>query len=147
MSIAVTPIIRTFTYNGILLPDVPGLSPREVRDLYSAQYPELVSAEVEAGEVATGRQDFTFRKAVGTKGGGQTVQSGPRLAALLVSVQSAQTGAVSATAKLSRAVSQGAVAKRSAAWSRFARKTLEQYRHEAAAPRASVTSDMLTPLP
>ena len=48
MSIAVTPIIRTFTYNGILLPDVPGLSPREVRDLYSAQYPELVSAEVEA---------------------------------------------------------------------------------------------------
>ena len=76
-----------------------------------------------------------------------TVQSGPRLAALLVSVQSAQTGAVSATAKLSRAVSQGAVAKRSAAWSRFARKTLEQYRHEAAAPRASVTSDMLTPLP
>ncbi len=147
MSIAVTPIIRTFTYNGILLPDVPGLSPREVRDLYSAQYPELVSAEVEAGEVANGRQDFTFRKAVGTKGGGQTVQSGPRLAALLVSVQSAQTGAVSATAKLSRAVSQGAVAKRSAAWSRFARKTLEQYRHEAAAPRASVTSDMLTPLP
>ena len=147
MSIAVTPIIRTFTYNGILLPDVPGLSPREVRDLYSAQYPELVSAEVEAGEVANGRQDFTFRKAVGTTGGGQTVQSGPRLAALLVSVQSAQTGAVSATAKLSRAVSQGAVAKRSAAWSRFARKTLEQYRHEAAAPRASVTSDMLTPLP
>ena len=147
MSIAVTPIIRTFTYNGILLPDVPGLSPREVRDLYSAQYPELVSAEVEAGEVANGRQDFTFRKAVGTNGGGQTVQSGPRLAALLVSVQSAQTGAVSATAKLSRAVSQGAVAKRSAAWSRFARKTLEQYRHEAAAPRASVTSDMLTPLP
>ena len=147
MAIEVTPIVRTFTYNGILLPDVPGLSPREVRDLYSAQYPELVSAEVEAGEVANGRQDFTFRKAVGTKGGGQTVQSGPRLAALLVSVQSAQTGAVSATAKLSRAVSQGAVAKRSAAWSRFARKTLEQYRHEAAAPRASVTSDMLTPLP
>ena len=147
MSIEVTPIVRTFTYSGILLPDVPGLSPREVRDLYSAQYPELVSAEVEAGEVANGRQDFTFRKAVGTKGGGQTVQSGPRLAALLVSVQSAQTGAVSATAKLSRAVSQGAVAKRSAAWSRFARKTLEQYRHEAAAPRASVTSDMLTPLP
>ena len=147
MSIAVTPIVRTFTYNGILLPDVPGLSPREVRDLYSAQYPELVSAEVEAGEVVNGRQDFTFRKAVGTKGAGQSAPLGPCLAALLASVQSAQTGAVSATAKMSRAVSQRAVANRSAAWSRFARQTMEQHRHEAAAPRASVTSDMLTPLP
>ena len=72
MSIEVTPIVRTFTYNGILLPDVPGLAPREVRDLYSAQDPELVSAEVEAGEVANGRQDFTVRKAVGTKGAGTT---------------------------------------------------------------------------
>ena len=58
MSIEITPIVRTFTYNGILLPDVPGLAPREVRDLYSAQFPELVSAEVEAGEVANGRQVF-----------------------------------------------------------------------------------------
>jgi hypothetical protein len=44
-------------------------------------------------------------------------------------------------------VSQRAVANRSAARSRFARQTMEQHRHEAAAPRASVTSDMLTPLP
>ena len=88
MSIEITPIVRTFTYNGILLPDVPGLAPREVRDLYSAQFPELVSAEVEAGEVANGRQDFVFRKAVGTKGTGThdavpQAPSGPRLAALL----------------------------------------------------------------
>ena len=147
MSIEVTPIVRTFTYSGILLPDVPGLSPREVRDLYSAQYPELVSAEVEAGPVANGRQDFTFRKAVGTKGAGQSEQPGPRLAALLACVQPRQTGPASATAKLSRAVSQRPVAKRSAAWSRFARQTLEQHRHEGAAQRASVTSEMLTPLP
>ncbi|EER62160.1 conserved hypothetical protein [Acidovorax delafieldii 2AN] len=144
MSIAVTPIVRTFTYNGILLPDVPGLSPREVRDLYSAQYPELVSAEVEAGEVANGRQDFTFRKAVGTKGAGQSEPLGPRLAALLASVQ---PGPASATAKLSRALSQRAVVNRSAAWSRFAHRTLEQHRSGAAVPRASVTSDMLAPLP
>ncbi len=90
MSIEVTPIVRTFTYSGILLPDVPGLSPREVRDLYSAQYPELVSAEVEAGPVANGRQDFTFRKAVGTKGAGQSEQPGPRLAALLTQHQPSQ---------------------------------------------------------
>ena len=48
MSIAIQEIRRVFRYNGISLPDVPGLEPREVRDLYSAQYPELVSAEVEA---------------------------------------------------------------------------------------------------
>ena len=146
MSIAVTPIVRTFTYNGIQLPDVPGLSPREVRDLYSAQYPELVSAEVEAGEVANGRQDFSFRKAVGTKGAGE-VPATPRLAALLARVQPTQTGAGNETAKLSRALSQRAVVNRSAAWSRFAGRTLEQHRNEAAARRASVTSDMLTPLP
>lgn len=147
MSIAVTPIVRTFTYNGILRPDVPGLSPREVRDLYSAQYPELVSAEVEAGEVANGRQDFSFRKAVGTKGAGDATPAAPRLAALLARVQPAQPGPVSATAKLSRALPQRAVVNRSAAWSRFAGRALEQYRSEAAALRASVTSDMLTPLP
>ena len=147
MSIEVTPIVRTFTYNGILLPDVPGLAPREVRDLYSAQYPELVSAEVEAGPVANGRQDYTFRKAVGTKGTGKAEQPGPRLAALLACVQTQLTGPASATAKLSRAVSQRAVVNRSAAWSRFAHQTLEQHRHEGAALRASVPREMLTPLP
>ena len=147
MSIAVTPIVRTFTYNGILLPDVPGLSPREVRDLYSAQYPELVSAEVEAGEVTNGRQDFSFRKAVGTKGAADMAPATPRLAALLARAQPAHTGAANAMAKLSRALSRRAVANRSEAWSRFASRTLEQHRHGPAASRASVTSDMLAPLP
>lgn len=157
MSIEVTPIVRTFTYNGIMLPDVPGLAPREVRDLYSAQYPELVSAEVEAGEVANGRQDFTFRKAVGTKGArtkvaqkqeaGKPVQPGSRLAALLARVQAVESGTANAAGNLSRAVSRRAVQARSAAWSRFAHRTLDRQRHEAAAPRTSATSDMLAPLP
>lgn len=155
MSIEVTPIVRTFTYNGILLPDVPGLSPRAVRDLYSAQYPELVSAEVEAGEVANGRQDFAFRKAVGTKGAGTQgvgikaadALAGARLAALLERVQASESGSAGATSKLSRALSQRAVQTRSAAWSRFAHRTLEQHRHNAAAQRTHATSDMLAPLP
>ena len=46
----------------------PGLSNQQVRDLYSAQYPELMSADIEVGEVARGVQDITFRRAVGTKG-------------------------------------------------------------------------------
>lgn len=152
MSIEVTPIVRTFTYNGIMLPDVPGLAPREVRDLYSAQYPELVSAEVEAGEVANGRQDFTFRKAVGTKGAGshdaaQQARPGPRLAALLERVQAVERGTASADSKLSRALSRRTVQARSAAWSHFAHRTLEKQRQDAAVHRSSATSDMLAPLP
>ena len=68
MSIEVSEVKRSYRYNGINLPDVPGLSPREVRDLYSAQYPELVSAEIDAGEIHNGIQEFTFKRAVGTKG-------------------------------------------------------------------------------
>ena len=68
MAIDISEVKRSYRYNGISLPDVPGLSPRDVRDLYSAQYPELVSAEIEAGEICNGNQEFTFKRAVGTKG-------------------------------------------------------------------------------
>lgn len=68
MAIEVTEIERTYRYNGIKLPDVPGMGPRDIRDLYSAQYPELVSAEIEMGEINHGVQEITFKRAVGTKG-------------------------------------------------------------------------------
>ena len=68
MAIEVKEITRRFRYNGITLPDVPGMSPQEIRDLYSAQYPELVSAEIELGEIVGGVQEITLRRAVGTKG-------------------------------------------------------------------------------
>lgn len=68
MSIAVLPITRRFIYNGITLPDVPGLHERDVRDLYSAQFPELLTADIEPGEIKDGIQEITFRRAVGTKG-------------------------------------------------------------------------------
>lgn len=68
MTIEVTEVKRLYRYNGINLPDVPGMSAREIRDLYSAQYPELVSAEIEAGEIRDGVQEITFKRAVGTKG-------------------------------------------------------------------------------
>lgn len=68
MAIEVTPLRRRFRYNGITLPDVAGLTNEQVRDLYSAQYPELLSAHIELGEVARGVQDITFARAVGTKG-------------------------------------------------------------------------------
>ena len=36
MSIAINEIRRVFRYNGVALPDVPGMEAKEVRDLYSA---------------------------------------------------------------------------------------------------------------
>jgi PRTRC genetic system protein C len=51
------------------LPD-PGklLSLEEVRDVYSAAYPELVSASIEGPEKRGDNLVYTFKKGVGTKG-------------------------------------------------------------------------------
>lgn len=68
MAIDIKETEKRYRYNGVSLPNVPGMSPKEMRDLYSAQYPELVSAEIEMGEVVNGVQEITFKRAVGTKG-------------------------------------------------------------------------------
>lgn len=68
MSMQVQIITRRYLYNGMTLPDIPGHEPREVRDIYSAQFPELLSADIEAGEVSNGVQEITFKRAVGVKG-------------------------------------------------------------------------------
>ncbi|WP_256081943.1 PRTRC system protein C [Massilia sp. YIM B04103] len=68
MSIEVHTITKRYRYNGVTLPAPPGLSDLEVRDLHSALYPELISADIVAGEVAGGIQEITFHRAVGTKG-------------------------------------------------------------------------------
>jgi PRTRC genetic system protein C len=60
---------RVFIYNGMALPD-PGASntPAQVKDIYGAIYPELTTADIE-GPVTKGNQiEYTFRRAVGTKG-------------------------------------------------------------------------------
>ncbi len=137
-----------------MLPDVPGFEPREVRDLYSAQYPELVSAEVEPGEVRDGVQEFNFRKAVGTKGAGvapagvqaEGGEAGPRLAALLATIQADEAGASGAQSKLSAALSRRSVLARSTAMSRFAQATLAKPHLDARPHRSAATSDMLAPV-
>ena len=68
MAIQVQAIRRRYLYNGVTLPDIPGHEPKDVRDIYSAQYPELLSADIEMGEVRDGIQEITFKRAVGTKG-------------------------------------------------------------------------------
>jgi PRTRC genetic system protein C len=68
MAIEVKQITRRYLYNGVTLPDIQGMEPKEVRDVYSAQYPELVSADIELGEISNGIQEITFKRAVGVKG-------------------------------------------------------------------------------
>ena len=69
MTITVQKLLRSFAYNGIALPD-PGteLSPEQVRDVYSATYPEITTASIEGPEQKGDRLVYTFRRAVGTKG-------------------------------------------------------------------------------
>ena len=69
MSISIARLVREFVYNGVNFVDPgPTFSPEEVRDLYSAQYPELTTAAIEGpvyeGEIAR----YTFLRAAGAKG-------------------------------------------------------------------------------
>jgi PRTRC genetic system protein C len=68
MTIEIKEIIKRYRYNGMELPAPPGLTDAEVRDLHSAIYPELVTAEIVIEEPVQGVQEITFRRTVGTKG-------------------------------------------------------------------------------
>lgn len=144
MTIAINEIQRVFRYNGVALPDVPGMTPREVRDLYSAQYPELISAEVETGEVVNGAQEYTFRKAVGTKG--STDAKGQRFAALGAAVEAEARGMTELRGKLARALIRPGTQARGSAWGAFVLRSMRDGGERHAA-RVLPTSDMLAPLP
>lgn len=60
---------RVFTYNGLQLPD-PGqaLSPAAVCDLYSATYPEILSATVVGPKFEGDTVVYEFVRAVRDKG-------------------------------------------------------------------------------
>lgn len=62
-------LTRAFRYNSVDLVD-PGAqySPEQVRDFYSAAYPEIVSAGIDGPEQSDGKLVYSFRRAVGTKG-------------------------------------------------------------------------------
>lgn len=62
--------VREFRYNSVVLPDPdPNLTIEQVRDTFAALYPEIVNADVEGPETAGAKMIYTFRRAVGTKGG------------------------------------------------------------------------------
>jgi len=70
MSLKVEKATREFRYNNIPLAD-PGIamSAEEVRTFYANVYPEIVNAEIDGPEAKGAKQVYTFRRAVGTKGG------------------------------------------------------------------------------
>jgi PRTRC genetic system protein C len=69
MTISIAKLLREFTYNGMRFADPgPAFSPDQVRDLYSAQYPELTTASVDGPEVAGEVATYKFVRAAGAKG-------------------------------------------------------------------------------
>jgi PRTRC genetic system protein C len=60
---------RGFTYNGVKLPDPdPKMTPDEVKNLYSLQYPELATAAISGPEASGEHLLYSFVRAIGTKG-------------------------------------------------------------------------------
>lgn len=69
MAITVKSAQREFSYNGVTLPDPgPTFSADQVRDLYTAQYPELTTATVDGPEIAGEVARYKFVRAAGAKG-------------------------------------------------------------------------------
>jgi PRTRC genetic system protein C len=70
MALQTNTLARAFRYNSVALPDPgPQYTLEQVRDLFAATYPEIVNAAIEGPEEKSGELVYTFRRAVGTKGG------------------------------------------------------------------------------
>lgn len=64
-----TAIERRFNYNGVALPDPgPGMSVEQVKEFYSTQYPDLSTATFSGPTEKEGKLEYTFTRAIGTKG-------------------------------------------------------------------------------
>lgn len=82
-------LTREFRYNGVVLADPnQSFTLTQVRDFFANVYPEITSADIEGPEHAGAKAIYTFRRAVGTKGGTsaretalQRLRTGGRLAA------------------------------------------------------------------
>ena len=60
---------RSFTYNGVKLPDPdPRMTQEEVKIIYSHQYPELATASITGPEASGEHLQYSFVRAIGTKG-------------------------------------------------------------------------------
>lgn len=71
MTIQINKVQRAFVFNGVSLNDPgPDFSADEVRDIYTAQYPDLATAVVSDPVIEGDTVTYTFVRNVGTKGSG-----------------------------------------------------------------------------
>lgn len=69
MALTAQQMTRAFEYAGMELPDIGAdLSVDEVRETYSASYPELLTATTEGPEIRGNRLVYSFKRAAGAKG-------------------------------------------------------------------------------
>lgn len=69
MPIETRSLERSFSYNGLRLPDPDSrLTPEQVRDLYASTYPEITTAVVEGPDASGATLQYKFTRAIGTKG-------------------------------------------------------------------------------
>ncbi|OPY67779.1 MAG: hypothetical protein A4E57_02098 [Syntrophorhabdaceae bacterium PtaU1.Bin034] len=71
----VRPLVRIFRYGALELEDPDSkLSAEEVKEFWGDVYPELTQAIIEGPEYKDDRAEYTFRRAVGTKGSNDVVK-------------------------------------------------------------------------
>ncbi len=60
---------RSFSFNGLKLPEPDErMSVEEVKFFYANQYPELTTAAISGPEIVGNSIQYTFSRAIGTKG-------------------------------------------------------------------------------
>ncbi len=68
-TLSVRPVVRIFRYGALELEDPDAtFSAEEVKDFWGDVYPELTQAVIEGPDYRDDRAEYTFRRAVGTKG-------------------------------------------------------------------------------
>ena len=73
----VRPLVRVFRYGALELEDPdPKSTAEEVKEFWGDVYPELTQAVIEGPEYKDDRAEYTFRRAVGTKGSTDDVKGG-----------------------------------------------------------------------
>jgi PRTRC genetic system protein C len=64
-----TTLKRKFSFNGLKLPEPDErMSVEEVKSFYANQYPELTTAAISGPEIVGNAMQYTFSRAIGTKG-------------------------------------------------------------------------------
>jgi PRTRC genetic system protein C len=64
-----TSLMRSFSFNGLKLPEPDEqMSVEEVKSFYANQYPELTTAAISGPEIVGNTIQYTFSRAIGTKG-------------------------------------------------------------------------------